>query len=101
MTEAIGPRPIPTPTTVEESFARTLWRVVVSPRAAMSGLGRDPHASRKGVVLLAIVSAVYTPILAAFLGQGYAAAAPSALPLASDEQYGAVVYALPIGLFIR
>jgi hypothetical protein len=63
----------------------------------MADLGHDPHAGRKGVYLLALVSLAYTLILAAFLWQGYPAAAPSALPLASDEQYGVQVwYQVPL-----
>ena len=63
----------------------------------MVDLGRDPQAGRKGVVVLAGVSIVYTLILAAFLWQGYPAAAPSALPLTTAEQYQVQVwYQVPL-----
>lgn len=124
MTEALEPRtPQASAEPVKESFARTLWRVVVSPRPAMSDLGRDPAAGRKGVYLLIIVSVVYTLIdwltgvgtwlplayqligllwIAALLVDAVRASLARGGPaVATTTVVAAVIYALPVGLLIR
>jgi hypothetical protein len=50
-------------------------------------LAQDPAALRKGVLVLLLISFVYTLILAIFILQDYPAAAPSVLPLTVEEQY--------------
>ena len=78
-------------------LARTVWNVVVRPRAALAELAADPHALGKGVAALAGVSAVYVLILLIFIVRGYPAAATSILPVTVDRQYPLQVwYQVPL-----
>ena len=75
---------------------RSAWRAfrgtVTRPGRTFADLAADPHAGRHGALVLLAVCAVYTLILAAFLGRGYPAAARSALGLAPEDQYGVQVW---------
>lgn len=68
-------------------FWPTFWGMTIRPWRTLGELARDPAALRNGVLLLLLITLVYTLILAIFIGQDYPAAAPSVLPLAVEEQY--------------
>jgi hypothetical protein len=68
-------------------FWSTFWGMVVRPWRTLDALAQDAAALKKGVLLLLLITAVYTLILAIFIGQDYPAAAPSVLPLTAQEQY--------------
>jgi hypothetical protein len=61
--------------------------MTIHPWRTLGELVRDPAALRKGLLLLLLITLVYTLILAIFIGQDYPAAAPSVLPLTVEEQY--------------
>jgi hypothetical protein len=63
------------------------WGVTFRPWRSLAELAHDPAAFWKGILVLLVISLVYTLILAAFLVRGYPAAAPSVLPLTVEEQY--------------
>ncbi len=68
-------------------FWSTFGGMTVRPWRTLGELAQDPAALRKGVLLLLLITLVYTLILAIFIARGYPAAAPSVLPLAVDAQY--------------
>jgi hypothetical protein len=68
-------------------FWSTFWGVTIRPWRTLGELARDPAALRNGVLLLLLITLVYTLILAIFIVQDYPAAAPSVLPLTVEEQY--------------
>lgn len=68
-------------------FWSTFRGMTIRPWRTLGELAQDPAALRKGVLLLLLITFVYTLILAIFIAQGYPAAAPSVLPLAVEEQY--------------
>ena len=68
-------------------FWSTFWEMTTRPRRTLGELAHDPAALGKGVLLLLLITLVYTLILAIFVTQGYPAAAPSVLPLTVEEQY--------------
>jgi hypothetical protein len=61
--------------------------MTIRPWRTLGELARDPAVLRNGVLLLLLITLVYTLILAIFIGQDYPAAAPSVLPLTVEEQY--------------
>jgi hypothetical protein len=68
-------------------FWSTFWGMTMRPWRTMGALAQDPAALRKSVLLLLLITLVYTLILAIFIAQDYPAAAPSVLPLTVEEQY--------------
>jgi hypothetical protein len=73
-------------------FWSTLWGMTIRPWRTLGELADDPAAFRKGVLLLLLITFVYTLILAIFVTHDYPAAAPSVLPLAVEEQYPAQIW---------
>jgi hypothetical protein len=61
--------------------------MTIRPWRTLGESAQDPAALRKGILLLLLISSVYTLILAVFILQGYPAAVPSVLPLTVEEQY--------------
>jgi flavodoxin len=68
-------------------FWSTFWGMTVRPWPTLGELARDPAALRNGVLLLLLITLVYTLILAIFISQDYPAAAPSVLSLSVEEQH--------------
>ena len=68
-------------------FWSTFWGMTLHPWRTLGDLARDPAALRKGVLLLLVITLVYTLILAIFIRKDYPAAAPAVLPLTVEEQY--------------
>jgi hypothetical protein len=68
-------------------FWPTFWGMTLRPWQTLGELAHDPAAFRKGVLLLLLITLVYTVILRIFIAREYPAAAPSVLPLAVEEQY--------------
>ena len=68
-------------------FWSTFWGMTIRPWRTLGELAHDPAAFRNGVLLLLLITVVYTLILAIFLVRDYPAAAPSVLLLTVEEQY--------------
>ncbi|MGD8475064.1 MAG: hypothetical protein PVH59_13160, partial [Anaerolineae bacterium] len=68
-------------------FWSTFWGMTIRPWRTLGELARDPAVLRNGVLLLLLITLVYTLILAIFIVRGYPAAAPSVLPLTVEQQY--------------
>jgi hypothetical protein len=68
-------------------FWSTFWGMTIHPRSTLGELAQDPLALTKGLVLLLLITLVYTLVLAIFIARDYPAAAPSVLPLSVEEQY--------------
>lgn len=68
-------------------FWSTFWGMTIHPWRTLDDLAWDPAAPRKGLLLLLLITLVYTLILAIFIFKDYPAAAPSVLPLTVEEQY--------------
>jgi hypothetical protein len=68
-------------------FWETFWQMTIRPWRTLGELAHDPAAFRNGVLLLLLITLVYTLILAILIVRDYPAAAPSVLPLAVEEQY--------------
>ncbi len=73
-------------------FWSTFWGMTIRPWQTLGELAHDPAAFRNGVLLLLLITLVYTLILAIFLARNYPAAATSVLPLAVEEQYSAQIW---------
>jgi hypothetical protein len=71
----------------ETGFWSTFWGTAIRPWRTLGGLAHHPAAFRNGVLLLLLITFVYTLILATFIVRDYPAAAPSVLPLSVKEQY--------------
>jgi hypothetical protein len=61
--------------------------MTVRPWRTLGELAQDPAAPKNGVLLLLLITVVYTLVLAMFIVRGYPAAAPSVLPLNVQQQY--------------
>jgi hypothetical protein len=70
-----------------KGFWPTFWGMTVRPWRTPDELAPDRGAFRNGLLLLLLITLVYTLILAIFILRGYPAAAPSVLPLSAEEQY--------------
>ena len=68
-------------------FWSTFWGMTVRPWRTLGDMGQDPGVFAKGVLLLLLITAAYTFVLAAFITRGYPAAVQSVLGLAVDRQY--------------
>jgi hypothetical protein len=68
-------------------FWSTFWGMTIRPWQTLDQLAGDPAALTRGVLLLLLVTFVYTLVLGIFIARDYPAAAPSVLPLAPQEQY--------------
>jgi hypothetical protein len=73
-------------------FWSTFWGMTVRPWRTLGELARDPAAFRNGVLLLLLITLVYTLILGIFILKDYPAAAPSVLPLTVEEQYSVQIW---------
>jgi hypothetical protein len=71
----------------ETGFWSTFWGMTIRPWRTLGDMAHDPSIAAKGVLLLVLITFVYTLILAVFITHDYPAAAPSVLPLAVEEQY--------------
>jgi hypothetical protein len=70
-----------------QGFWSTFWGMTIRPWRTLGELAQDSAAFKKAVLLLLLITLMYTLILAIFIGLDYPAAAPSVLPLTVEEQY--------------
>jgi hypothetical protein len=73
-------------------FWSTFWGMTIHPWRTLGKLAQDPAALRKGVLLLLLITLVYSLILAIFILKDYPAAAPSVLSLTVEEQYSVQIW---------
>lgn len=73
--------------------------VVVRPSRAFAELPSTTDAAKLGLQALLVIGGAYTVVLGVFIAVGWSAVAPSALPVALDDQYRLqILYQVPLYL---